>query len=92
MHPKGQNDQKEEKILVEGLVLEALPDSQYLVEVEIAPGVKHQLLGYLAGRMKQRYIKVLPGDKVRIEISTYNLELGRIRDKIFKKRIQEPVK
>jgi translation initiation factor IF-1 len=64
----------EEKIEVEGVVVEALPNAMFKVELENG----HAVLAYLAGRMKKYYIKVLLGDRVRLELSPYDLTRGRI--------------
>ena len=65
---------KEEKIEVEGKVIELLPNTQFRVELDNG----HQVLAYLSGRMRKYYIRILLGDRVRVEISPYDLERGRI--------------
>ena len=65
---------KEEKIEVEGNILEALPNAMF--RVEIAPG--KIVLAHISGKMRMHYITILPGDNVRIELSPYDLTLGRI--------------
>jgi translation initiation factor IF-1 len=62
------------KILVEGTVIEALPNTQFTVELDNG----HQVLAYLAGRMRKNYIRILLGDRVRLELSEYDLDRGRI--------------
>ena len=62
------------KILVEGTVVEALPNTQFTVELENG----HRILAYLSGRMRKNYIRILLGDRVRIELSEYDLTRGRI--------------
>ncbi len=64
----------EEKILVEGRVVEALPSTQFLVELENG----HQVLAYLSGKMRKYYIRILLGDRVRVELSPYDPTRGRI--------------
>jgi translation initiation factor IF-1 len=64
----------EEKLEVEGVVVEALPNAMFTVELENG----HQVLAYLAGKMKHHYIKVLLGDHVKLELSPYDLTRGRI--------------
>jgi translation initiation factor IF-1 len=64
----------EEKIEVEGTVIESLPNTMFKVELDNG----HEVLAYLSGRMKRYYIKVLLGDRVRVEISPYDLTRGRI--------------
>lgn len=66
---------KEEKIVVEGKILEALPNAVFRVEL-IDGG--HIILAHICGKMRMHYIKILPGDKVRIELSPYDLSRGRI--------------
>jgi translation initiation factor IF-1 len=65
---------KEEKILVEGVVTEALPGTQFRVELTTG----HEVLAYLSGKMRKYYIRILIGDKVRLELSPYDLTRGRI--------------
>ena len=64
----------EEKIEVEGTVLEALPNAMFRLEVEGG----HRVLAHISGKMRMHYIKILPGDKVRVELSPYDLTRGRI--------------
>jgi len=65
---------KEEAIKVEGIVLETLPNAMFKVELEN----KHQVLAHISGKMRMHFIKILPGDKVTIELSPYDLTRGRI--------------
>jgi translation initiation factor IF-1 len=65
---------KEEKILVEGKILEALPNAMFRVEIEGG----HKILAHICGKMRMHYIKILPGDKVKVELSPYDLTRGRI--------------
>ncbi len=65
---------KEDKIEVEGNVLEALPNAMFRVQI---PGEKI-ILATISGKMRMHYIKILPGDKVRLELSPYDLTRGRI--------------
>lgn len=65
---------KEEKIEVEGRVVEALPGTQFRVELDNG----HEVLAYLSGKMRKYYIRILLGDRVRVEISPYDLTRGRI--------------
>lgn len=64
----------EDKIEAEGVVTEALPNAMFKVQLENG----HEVLAYLAGRMKKYYIRVLLGDRVRVELSPYDLTRGRI--------------
>jgi translation initiation factor IF-1 len=66
--------EKEEKIEFEGEVVEALRSRMFRVELDNG----HEILGYMAGRMKRYRIKVFPGDRVRVEVSPYDLTRGRI--------------
>lgn len=65
---------KENVIELEGTVLEALPNAMF--RVELSNG--HKVLAHISGRMRMHYIKILPGDKVTIEFSPYDLTRGRI--------------
>ncbi len=64
----------EDKIEVEGVVVEALPNTQFLVELENG----HRILAYLSGKMRKFYIRILLGDRVRVEMSMYDPTRGRI--------------
>ena len=63
-----------EKIEVEGTVTEALPNAQFKVELENG----HVVLAHLSGKMRKYYIRVLLGDRVKVELTPYDLERGRI--------------
>lgn len=65
---------KEEPIEVEGIVVECLPNAMF--RVELANG--HKVLAYISGKMRMHYIKILPGDKVTVLLSPYDLSRGRI--------------
>jgi len=65
---------KEDKIEVEGTVVEALPNTQFTVELENG----HRILSYLSGKMRKYYIRILLGDRVRVEMSMYDPSRGRI--------------
>lgn len=65
---------KKEAIEVEGVVLESLPSAMF--RVELANG--HKVLAHISGRMRVHYIRILPGDRVLIELSPYDLSRGRI--------------
>ena len=60
---------KEDVIEVEGTVLEALPNTNFKVELENG----HQVLAHISGKLRMNYIKILPGDKVKLELSPYDL-------------------
>lgn len=61
-------------IEVEGKVVEALPNANFRVELENG----HSILAYISGKMRMHYIKILPGDTVKVEMTPYDLEKGRI--------------
>ncbi|NMC09025.1 translation initiation factor IF-1 [Candidatus Microgenomates bacterium] len=61
----------------EGVVKECLPNTQFVVEID-TDGTKHQVIGYLSGKMRMHYIRILEGDKVKIEMTPYDKEKGRI--------------
>ncbi|HLD30402.1 MAG TPA: translation initiation factor IF-1 [bacterium] len=69
--------EKEEKIEAEGKVVEALPNAMFRVEIDMA-GKSHIVLAHISGKMRKNYIRILPGDKVKVEISPYDLSRGRI--------------
>ena len=68
---------KDDKIVVEGTVTETLPNAMFRVDLDEA-NVEHQILAHISGRMRKFFIKILPGDKVTIELSPYDLTRGRI--------------
>lgn len=65
---------KEDVIEVEGVVIEALPNAMFKVEIQGG----HQLLAHISGKLRMNFIKILPGDKVTVEMSPYDLTKGRI--------------
>lgn len=65
---------KEEPIRVEAVVKEALPNATFRVELENG----HQLLAHVSGKIRMNFIRILPGDKVTVEVSPYDLSKGRI--------------
>ena len=65
---------KEDVIEVEGTVTEALPNTQFRVERESG----HNVLAHISGKMRMNYIRILPGDRVKVELSPYDLSRGRI--------------
>jgi translation initiation factor IF-1 len=70
---------KEDAIEVMGTVLETLPNAMFRVQLDNG----HKVLAHISGKMRMHYIKILPGDKVKIELSPYDLARGRI---IFRER------
>ncbi len=71
---EAQTSPKNDKIEVEGTVVEPLPNAMFRVELDN----KHQILAHISGRMRKFFIKILPGDKVTVELSPYDLTRGRI--------------
>ena len=65
---------KEDVIEVEGTVVEALPNTVFKVELKNG----HQILAHISGKLRMNYIKILPGDRVKLELSPYDLTRGRI--------------
>jgi translation initiation factor IF-1 len=65
---------KEDVIELEGTVLEALPNANFRVQLENG----HVILAHISGKLRMNYIRILPGDKVTVEMSTYDLSRGRI--------------
>jgi translation initiation factor IF-1 len=65
---------KEEVIAVEGTVVETLPNAMFRVELDNG----HRVLAHISGKMRMHFIKILPGDKVLVELSPYDLSRGRI--------------
>jgi len=63
-----------QKVEVEGTIVEALPNTQFLVELDSG----HRVLAYISGKMRKYYIRILLGDRVRVELSPYDLTRGRI--------------
>jgi translation initiation factor IF-1 len=65
---------KEETIEVEGVVIETLPNTMFRVELKNG----HRVLAHISGKIRKHFIKILPGDKVMVELSSYDLTKGRI--------------
>jgi len=65
---------KEEAIQVEGTIVEPLPNAMFRVELDNG----HKVLAHISGKMRMHFIKILPGDKVTVELSPYDLTRGRI--------------
>ena len=66
--------EKEKAIELEGIVLEPLPNAMFKVKLDTG----HEVLAHISGKMRKFYIRILPGDKVKIEMSPYDLSKGRI--------------
>ena len=65
---------KQDMIEIEGTVVEALPNATFTVELKNG----HQILAHISGKLRMNYIRILPGDKVKVEMSPYDLTKGRI--------------
>jgi translation initiation factor IF-1 len=65
---------KEEPIQVEGVVVESLPNAMFRVKLDSG----HKVLAHISGKMRMHYIRILPGDRVKLELSPYDLTQGRI--------------
>jgi translation initiation factor IF-1 len=70
----GSMAQKEEAIEIEGVVVEALPNTMFRVQLDN----QHEVLAHISGKMRMHYIRILPGDRVKVELSPYDLQRGRI--------------
>ena len=68
---------KTEPIETEARVIEALPNAMFRLEIELGERT-HQIIGHISGRMRRHYIRILPGDRVTVQISPYDLTKGRI--------------
>ena len=67
-------NQKESTLTVDGTIVESLPNTMFRVDLENG----HRILGHISGKMRKHYIRILPGDKVKVELSPYDLNRGRI--------------
>ena len=65
---------KDDVIVIDGKVIEALPNAMFRVELDNG----HKILCHISGKMRMHYIKILPNDKVRVELTPYSLDKGRI--------------
>jgi translation initiation factor IF-1 len=71
---ENRNLAKEEAVEVEATVIEALPNAMFRVELDSG----HKVLAHISGKMRKHFIRILPGDRVRVELSPYDLSRGRI--------------
>ena len=67
-------DNKEEAIEFDGVVVESLPNTMFRIDLDNG----HRILGHISGKMRKHYIRILPGDRVKVELSGYDLTRGRI--------------
>ena len=74
---KPQTD-KEKGVEVEGTVLENLPNARFRVMIKVEDADEMEILAHVSGKMRMNYIRILPGDRVRVELSPYDLTKGRI--------------
>jgi translation initiation factor IF-1 len=74
MGKKKKEEKKEKGIVVEGTVEEALPNAMFRVKLDTG----HEVLAHVSGKMRMHFIRILPGDRVKIELSPYDLTRGRI--------------
>ncbi|MEZ0322768.1 MAG: translation initiation factor IF-1 [Hydrogenothermaceae bacterium] len=74
MAKKKQQQEKEKGIVIEGTILEALPNAMFKVQLDTG----HEVLAHVSGKMRMHFIKILPGDRVKVELSPYDLTRGRI--------------
>jgi len=65
---------KDDVIEMVGTVIEVLPNAKFVIELEN----QHRIIGHVSGKIRMHYIRILPGDKVKVELSTYDLTRGRI--------------
>ena len=79
---------RDEKIEMEGTVMEALPNTQFIVELDNG----HRVLAYLSGKMRKYYIRILLGDRVRVELRPYDLTRGRITYRYKKRMVSDEQK
>ncbi len=77
---------KEEKIEVEGTIIKLLPNTQFTVKLDN----DHEVLAYLSGKMRKYYIRILLGDRVRVEMSPYDVTRGRITYRYRRNRAGRP--
>jgi translation initiation factor IF-1 len=80
---KSEGKSREEKMELEGTVIEALPGTMFRVELDNG----HEVLAYPSGKMRKYYIRILLGDRVRLEVSPYDLERGRITYRYKRARV-----
>jgi translation initiation factor IF-1 len=76
--PSQEESGKEPGIEIEGVIAEALPNAMFRVEIPVGDQ-KKLILAHVAGKLRQNFIRILPGDRVLVELSPYDLERGRIR-------------
>ena len=73
----------DDHIELEATVVQALPNAMFKLKIENDDGSSHELLGFVSGKMRKHFIRILPGDKVKVQLSPYDLSKGRI---VFRQR------
>lgn len=68
---------RNDKVIIDGVIKDCLRGTEFLVEIDVN-GLKKDIVGYISGKMRKAYIKVAYGDRVKIELSKYDLNRGRI--------------
>ncbi|MFN0135289.1 MAG: translation initiation factor IF-1 [Phycisphaerae bacterium] len=68
---------KDDAIQMEAVVMKALPNAMFLVQADVGQN-KHEVLAHVSGKMRKNFIRILPGDRVTVELSPYDLKRGRI--------------
>jgi translation initiation factor IF-1 len=84
-----QLDAKQDVVTVEGVVTDILPGLEYMVEIEFQ-GLKHDIVCYVSGKMRKHYIQLEKGDEVRVEISLYDIDKGRIVYRLTQRNPRPP--
>ena len=75
---------KEDVIEVEGVVIDALPNAMFKVQLENG----HEVLAHVSGKLRMNYIRIVPGDKVKLEMSPYDLSKGQTFSKTYLRKVQ----
>jgi translation initiation factor IF-1 len=76
--PEPDQPQREKAIRAQGIVVEKLPSAKFRVEVQREDGTPHEVLAHVSGKIRMRWIRIMSGDRVTLELSPYDLTRGRI--------------
>ena len=76
--PESDQPQREKAIRAQGIVAEKLPSAMFRVEVQREDGTPHEVLAHVSGKIRMRWIRIMAGDRVTLELSPYDLTRGRI--------------
>lgn len=76
--PQPQEPQREKAIRAQGIVVEKLPSAMFRVQVQREDGSSHEVLAHVSGKIRMRWIRIMAGDRVTLELSPYDLTRGRI--------------